>query len=145
MEDGIILSSDSGLASLFHILMKKVLIIEDVPFLAKAMRVKLDATGIATETVEDAAEALERLKGDPPDLILLDLMLPKGSGFDVLREIRADERWKNVPVFVVSVLGQQQDIAAAKKIGIEEYFVKADTSIAEIAARTKEYLARKPR
>jgi len=119
---------------------KTVFVIEDDVFLIKAYQIKFEKAGADVWTVADGNEALKFLEKDPPNVVLLDLLLPGISGFDVLTEIRKNEKWKNVPVFVLSNLSQTQDIERAKTLGVEEYFVKANTKINDIVERVKKYL-----
>jgi len=118
-----------------------VLIIEDDQFLTRAFEAKFARVGIAVRMVHDGEAALAELKRDGvPAIVLLDIMLPKTNGLDVLDAIRKSAHWKEVPVFVVSNLGQQEDINAAKKKGANEYFIKANTRIARIVAEVERYL-----
>jgi len=119
---------------------KTVFVIEDDVFLIKAYQIKFEKAGADVWTVADGNEALKFLEKDPPNVVLLDLLLPGISGFDVLTEIRKNEKWKNVPVFVLSNLSQTQDIERAKTLGIDEYLVKANTKINDIVERVKKYL-----
>ena len=72
--------------------------------------------------------------------MLLDLMLPKVNGFEVLSQIRGNEQWKNVPVIILSNLGQQQDIQRGKELGVKEYIVKANIKINDVVEKIKQYL-----
>lgn len=119
---------------------KIVFIVEDDLFLVKVYRVKFQQEGIEVWEAQDGKEALKFLEKDPPSLVLLDLMLPGLSGFEVLAEIRKNERWKDVPVIVLSNLGQSQDIERCKALGIKEYIVKADTRINDMVEKVKQYL-----
>lgn len=118
---------------------KNILVIEDDMFLVKAYQVKLEKEGFGVWVATDGKEAIEFLKKDPPALVLLDLMLPYASGFDILNSIKKQDGWKQVPVIVLSNLGQDQDIERAKALGISEYLVKANTKISDIAAKVKSY------
>lgn len=89
---------------------------------------------------QDGDEAISYLSKPPPDLVLLDLMLPGKSGFEVLALIRKHPLWKTVPVIVLSNLGQTQDVEKAMKLGITDYIVKANTRISDVAARIEKFL-----
>ena len=119
---------------------KIIFVVEDDVFLIKAYQIKFEKSGADVWIATDGNEALKFLQKEPPDVIFLDLLLPGISGFDVLAEIRKNEKWKNVPVFVLSNLSQTQDIERAKTLGVEEYFVKANTKINDIVERVKKYL-----
>ena len=75
------------------------------------------------------------LKNNKPDLVLLDLILPKKSGFQVLEEMRADPLVKDAPVIIISNLSQDSDVAKGKELGAVEYYVKARTSIDDLVSR----------
>ncbi len=120
---------------------KTVLIVEDDQFLLRLYRVQIEKLGIDTWTATDGEKALLFLAKEPPHAIILDLMLPGISGFDVLSSVRENKQWKDVPVFIVSNLGQKQDIERAKAMGVKEYTVKADMKLADIIARVAKYLA----
>lgn len=116
---------------------KIVFIVEDDVFLVKAYQIKLEKEGIKVWTATDGKEALTFLEKDPPSAVMLDLMLPHVSGFEVLAAIRQREKWKNVPVFVLTNLGQPQDTQRCQELGVAEYIVKANTKINDIIEKVK--------
>ena len=118
---------------------KKIFIIEDEKSLQEALAARLKKDGFETEAAFDGAEALEKLKTLTPDVILLDIILPKMDGFAVLEKIKEDIRIKDIPVIVLSNLGQDTDIKRALDMGAADYFVKAQHSIAEILKLIKTY------
>ncbi len=91
---------------------------------------------------KDGDEALNLLKSLQPNLILLDLILPKKSGFEVMEEIKNDPQIssKEVPIIIVSNLGQPEDVNRGQELGAIEYFIKAKTSIDELVGKIKEFL-----
>jgi DNA-binding response OmpR family regulator len=109
---------------------KKILIADDEKALAKALQLKLNHSGFETSTAFDGAEALEMLKKESFDLLLLDLVMPKMDGFQVLEEIA--KLSKKPKVIVTSNLGQEEDAEKAKSKGAIHFFVKSDTPITEI-------------
>lgn len=117
--------------------MKTILIIEDDDFVVKAYKVKFEKEGFNVAVALDGNEALAYLKKEPADLIILDLMLPEINGFDVLATIRKNEKWKKVPVIVMSNLGQEQDIKRCQALGISDYIVKSDIKISEVVEKVK--------
>ena len=117
--------------------MKKILVAEDDKFLANALRVKFTKASFEVKLVTDGVEAIEALKTFTPDVILLDLIMPKKDGFEVLKELRGNQNWKNIPVVVASNLGQKEDADKAKSLGAREYLVKTDLSIGEIVEKVK--------
>ena len=119
---------------------KTVLIIEDDIFLIKAYQVKFEKEGIDAVVANDGKEAMGFLDKEPVSVVILDLMLPGMSGFDILEAIRKNSRWKKVPVIILSNLGQQEDIDRGKALGANEYFIKTNIKINEIAEKVKKYL-----
>lgn len=120
---------------------KLILIIEDDDFVVKAYQVKLEKEGFGVLTIMDGNEALSHIKKTAPaDLVILDLMLPEISGFDILTEIRKSEKWKKTPVIVMSNLGQEQDIKRCQDLGISDYIIKSDVKISEVVERIKKII-----
>lgn len=110
--------------------LKKILIAEDEKPMARALELKLNHSGFETKVVGDGEAAWEAIKKEKFDLILLDLMMPKMDGFEVLKSLK--EKKDNTPVIIASNLGQDDDAQKAKSLGAKWYFVKSDTSINKI-------------
>jgi len=121
----------------------KVLLVEDDKFLRTVLEKKLLAEGFEVISAIDGDEALEKIISNKPDLILLDVILPKRSGFLVLENIKEDPELKNVPVLIISNLGQEEDIKKGLSLGAIEYFVKAKISLEDIVKKVKEYAEQK--
>lgn len=124
---------------------KIILIVEDDIFLLKIYQAKFEKEGIEVWTARDGKEALsflakENNAKEKPSLVILDLMLPLVSGFDVLEAMRKDEKWKNVPVVILTNLGQPQDREHGKKLGVVDYIVKTDARIGDVVEEVKKYL-----
>jgi len=119
---------------------KIVFIIEDDLFLVKIYRYELEKEGVEIWTSADGKEALTFLEKNPPNIVLLDLMLPGVTGFEILATIRKHDTWKDVPVIVLSNLAQPQDVERCRALGIEEYIVKADLRISDVVEKVKKYL-----
>lgn len=109
--------------------MKKILVAEDDKFLSSAYRVKLTKSGFDAKIVSDGQELLDILDTFAPDLILLDLVMPKKDGFAVLEELGKNPKWKSIPVIIASNLGQKEDIERGLKMGAKDYIVKTDMSL----------------
>ncbi|MCL5006656.1 MAG: response regulator [Patescibacteria group bacterium] len=120
---------------------KKVLLVEDDPFLSQLLMTRMQRAGLEVGRVADGEEAINFLKSNKPDLILLDLILPKKSGFQVLEEMRSDPLIQESPVIIISNLSQESDVARGKELGAIEYYVKARTSIDDLVARIATLLA----
>jgi len=108
--------------------------------LAEMYATKLEMEGFKAMTALDGKEGLELVKKEKPDLILLDIILPKLDGFLVLKEIKKDPDVKNIPVLMLTNLGQESDVKKGKKLGADGYFVKANHSPAEIVEKVKQFL-----
>ena len=123
-----------------------ILLVEDDPFLSSILQLKLDKENFKTIRAADGEEALNLLteQGIRPDLILLDLILPKKNGFEVLETIRQDPTLEKLPVVIISNLGQPSDIDRGKALGVIDYFVKARLSIEELVNKVKEEIKSTP-
>ena len=119
---------------------KIVLIIEDDLSLAKVLQTKLVASQYNVMTVADGEKAIELLGSVVPTVILLDIMLPKKNGLEVLEWMMSQPALKDVSVVVISNLGNEKDIQSALELGAKEYIVKANASLAQIVDKLKAYL-----
>ncbi len=121
----------------------KILLIEDEKFLRTALEKKLKDAGFEVITAIDGNEALNKIVSERPDMILLDIILPKKSGFSILEEINKDPEFKNITVLIISNLGQEEDMRKGLSLGAIEYFVKAKISLDELVNKIKEYAQKK--
>ncbi len=118
----------------------KVLIAEDDHFLSSLLKARLEKENFSVKQTFDGEETLSVLKEFEPDLIVLDLIMPRLSGFEFLEKISIDPQYNQIPVIVVTNLGQDNDVQKAKQLGVEEYFVKAKTSIDDLVTTIKGYV-----
>lgn len=119
-----------------------VCIIEDDVFINKAYTSKFAHENISIKIAEDGERGMQLLESnDKPSLILLDLMLPKKNGFEVLEEIKKNPTLKNIPVIIMTNLGQAADAKRGLALGAIEYLVKANIKIDEIIKKVKGYLS----
>jgi len=123
-------------------LSKKILVVEDDPFLSNLLKIRLEKERLNVILAKDGDEAIKKIQETDPDLILLDLILPKKSGFEVLQNISLDPNFKNKPVVIISNLGQTIDVQKAKELGAIEYFVKAKISIDDLILKIKEFISK---
>jgi DNA-binding response OmpR family regulator len=112
-----------------------ILLIEDDRYLSKAADIALRRHGFTVVTGRDGEEGLRLANEITPDLILLDLIMPKMHGFDVLKNLKLRDSTANIPVMVMSNLGQEEDRKQAMEGGAVDYLIKANTSTSELALR----------
>jgi CheY-like chemotaxis protein len=116
---------------------KKILVVEDDGVLRDVLVEKLKASDYKTIGAEDGEIALKKIKDEEPDLILLDILMPKKDGMEVLTEMNADEQMRNIPVIVISNSGQPVEIERAKKLGAKDFLVKAIFDPNEVLEKVK--------
>lgn len=120
--------------------MHKIVIVEDEEALARVLKEKFEGEEFAVELAMDGKVALPVIQKMRPDIVLLDLMLPKRDGIDVLRDIKADRDLENLPVIVLSNLDGDEDIKQAIALGAKDYFVKSQHPIKEVVEKVKDFL-----
>ena len=120
---------------------KRVLIVEDEPLLGNLLKQRFESEGVEAILARDGEEAINVLRTTRPDLVLLDIILPKISGFELLEMMQADPQIEKPPVIITSNLGQDVDVARGQSLGAIEYFVKAKVSIEELVDHVKSMLA----
>lgn len=103
---------------------KRVLIVEDDAAIIELLRFLLEQEGLEVEVARDGLKALDKMEAFSPDLVLLDLRLPKLEGMDVLWEMRQNPRWNNVPVVIISVDSSPQTMLQGWRLGVDSYFIK---------------------
>ena len=116
-----------------------LLVVEDEPASRDAVVVALEQERVRVEAVETAAHALERTRADKPDLVVLDLMLPDGSGIDVCRQLRAES---DVPIIMLTARSTEVDRVLGLEVGADDYIVKP-FSLAELVSRVRALLRRR--
>ena len=121
----------------------RILVVEDETFLVKIYSVKLKKEGFEVLIATDGEQAVQMANEVKPDIILLDLILPKMNGFEALEKMRANPDLKKTPVIVLSNLGQDEDIKRAEALGATDYLVKANFSIQEVIAKIRATLGQK--
>jgi DNA-binding response OmpR family regulator len=119
---------------------RKILVAEDDVFLKKILQTKLTLKGFEAISAIDGEEALKQIIAVKPDLILLDLMMPKKNGFEVMEELNKNHPEIKAPIIILSNLGQESDIERGKKLGAVDYLVKSNFSINAIIDKVNEYL-----
>ncbi|MBU1166997.1 response regulator [Patescibacteria group bacterium] len=120
----------------------KVLVIDDDKFVQKVYQVKLEEAGYEVIQAFDGQEGEEKISKEKPDFILLDMIMPKKNGFELLEDIKTDAKLKKVPVVVISNLKQDSDIEKAKNLGANEYMPKDQFSPVQIIEKIKEIVGK---
>ena len=120
--------------------MKTILIIEDEAALQKALEDILTGEGYQTLAALDGEVGLSLAKEKNPDLILLDLILPKIHGFDVLKKLKSDEQTKDIPVIILTNLESMEDVNKAIELGATTYLVKANYNLEDVLSKIKKVL-----
>lgn len=119
---------------------KKIMVVEDDEHISKVYEIKFAKEGINVVLARDGEEAVVKITAEKPDVILLDLMIPKKDGFGVLEEIKKNPELVNIPVIILSNLGQKSDQDRALALGANEYLVKVDYSIQDVISKAMGYL-----
>ena len=119
---------------------RRILVAEDDRFLRRAAEMALKRQGYTVLTAADGEEALRAAQSELPDLILLDLIMPKVNGFDVLQALKKEAPTAKIPVIVMSNLGQDRDVQQAMGAGAAAYFIKTDLSLQALVQRVEETL-----
>ena len=119
----------------------RILIIEDDKFLIKLYNDKLTRAGFDVSMAISGEEGLAKVVNEKPDIVLLDIILPQKNGFDILSEIILNPDTKNIPVIILTNLGQESDIKTGLELGAADYLVKTDFSINKLPEKVKTVLA----
>ena len=119
----------------------KILIVEDDLFIRELYERQLSLEGYEVTTAEDGEIGLNRITESIPDLLLLDIMLPKVSGLDLLRTIKAKEETKNIPVILLTNLGQDSVIKEGFNLGADGYLIKSAYTPDQIIEEVKKFLS----
>jgi len=115
----------------------RILLAEDDRFLRKAAEATLRQNGFTVLTAVDGEEALRLARAEAPDLVLLDLIMPKMQGFEVLRALKQDPATAGIPVIVLSNLGQDSDVQRALEAGAAAYLIKANLPLHDLVLRVR--------
>lgn len=112
----------------------RVLLIEDEPNIIEAIRFILSRDGWRVDTHSDGETALDAVRHRRPDLVILDVMLPKRSGYDILNDLRADDELGRVPVLMLTARGQKKDRDLAERLGVSKFMTKPFSNMEILAA-----------
>lgn len=120
--------------------LKKLLLVEDDDALASVYLMRLQAEGFDVRRVANGEDALAAAREYKPDLILLDAMMPKVSGFDVLDILRNTPETANIKIIMLTALSQESDKERAQGLGVDDYLVKSQVVISDVVERIKYHL-----
>jgi CheY-like chemotaxis protein len=118
----------------------RILLVEDDKFLRRACEIGLKKKGFTVFTANDGEEGLQQARSGSPDLILLDMLMPKLNGMETLEALKKDEQTRNIPVVILSNSSIDADIQQAKALGAIGYLVKASLSLQELGDRVVSFL-----
>jgi DNA-binding response OmpR family regulator len=119
---------------------KKVLLVEDDKMIIDMYTLKFTQEGYEVVQAENGKDGLEAAKKNPPDIILLDIILPQMDGFTVLKSLKADPKTKNIPVVLLTNLGQDGDVKKGLELGAVDYLIKANFTPSQVVDKVKSVL-----
>ena len=123
--------------------MKKILHFEDEEMLANMYKSRFVKEGFQYQSYsyppEDKEELINLILAEKPDLILTNILMPVMDGFAVTKVLKSDDRTKNIPIFALTNLGQKEDIKTGMDLGMTDYFVRANSTPAELIEKLKKY------
>ncbi len=120
--------------------MKKIILLEDEEILLKALSIQLLSAGFDVLTASNGEAGLALIKKEKPDLVLLDILMPKMDGFQVLAELKKDKELKHIPVIVLSNQGQDEEKEKGLKLGAIDYYVKSSTDLTDLTKKVQKVL-----
>lgn len=122
---------------------KKILIVEDDNFVAEVYSTKLLEMGHEVQIAQNGEEGLMKLKQDKPDLILLDILMPIMGGIEMLEELKKKEEWKNIPIILLTNVGERESIQKVRSLGVQDYLIKSHFTPAEVIEKIESALTPK--
>ncbi len=118
----------------------KIALVEDDPFLSSMYTTKFELEGFQVVSANDGVNGVSLIKKEIPDLVLLDIMMPKMNGFDVLKEIKSNEKTKDIPVILLTNLNQTDEVEKGMDLGAVDYLTKAHFMPSEVVDKIKKVL-----
>lgn len=118
----------------------KILFVDDDNFLRKVYEAELKEKNFDVILAQDGEEGLEKAQLEDPDLIILDMIMPKKSGFEVLTELQRNQKTRNIPVIILSNLGQEDDKKKGIDLGAVDYLIKDNITLSILVDKINQYL-----
>jgi CheY-like chemotaxis protein len=119
---------------------KRILLVEDEEIMINLLEKKLKREGYEVSIAKDGEKGLEKIREEKPDLILLDIILPKMNGFEVMERMKEDEELSKIPVIVISNSGQPVELDRAKKLGAKDWLIKTEFDPEEVVQKVKKQI-----
>lgn len=119
---------------------KKILLVEDDEMISSMYKTRMEQSGYEILTANNGNDGLSTALKEKPDIILLDIILPQMDGFSVLQELRGSKKTEKIPVFMLTNLGTEEDREKGKRLGANDYLVKASLTPADILHKIEEYI-----
>jgi len=122
--------------------MKKVLIVEDEDIIIQLLQKKLIQEGYEVSVAHNGEEGLNALRESKPDIVLLDIVMPKKSGYEVMEEMSKDPELKKIPIIIISNSGQPVELDKAKELGARDWLIKTEFDPNEVAEKVRKQIGR---
>jgi len=119
---------------------KKILIVEDEEIIYSLLQKKLSQEGYEVRVAKDGQEGIDKMKEQKPDLVLMDIIMPRKSGFEVMEEMQKDEELRTVPIVVISNSGQPVELDRAKELGAIDWLVKTEFDPQEVIEKVRKHI-----
>ncbi len=119
---------------------KKILLIEDEELIISLLQRKLEKEGYQVSVARNGVEGMEKMREDKPDLILLDIVMPRMGGFEVMGEMRKEKELRVIPIIIISNSGQPVELDRAKKMGVRDWLIKTEFDPKEVLSKIKKQI-----
>ncbi len=121
---------------------KKILIVEDDPFISDMYATKFQMKGYMVGLAKNGREAMEEIKKEKPDIILLDVLMPRMDGYEFLEKFKKKKEFGNIPVIILTNLGQKREVEKGLSLGADDYIIKAYFTPKEVVEKVENLLNR---
>jgi DNA-binding response OmpR family regulator len=119
---------------------KTILLVEDDTFVSDIYQTRLEQDGYKLIMAGNGLEAMKKMEEGIPDLILLDIVMPYMDGIEVLKKLKAEEKWKKIPVIILTNLSQKEEVDEGLEIGADDYLIKSHFTPSEVVEKVKKLL-----